>query len=100
GAGGPAARGAAGIRAEAPRLLRPLLGVRRADTEALVAAAGLEPVRDPTNEDAGHFRSRIRHQVLPVFRQAAGSSVIERLARFARPAPGDAELLRGHAAEA
>jgi len=97
---GSALRGAAGIRAEAPRLLRPLLGVRRADTEALVAAAGLEPVRDPTNEDPGHFRSRIRHQVLPVFRQAAGPSVIERLARFARSAAEDEELLAGYAAEA
>jgi tRNA(Ile)-lysidine synthase len=97
---GSALRGAAAIRAEAPRLLRPMLSVRRVDTEALVAAAGLAPVRDPTNEDPGHFRTRIRHQVLPVLRQAAGSSVVERLARFARSAAEDEELLEGFAAEA
>ncbi|MGZ3480390.1 MAG: tRNA lysidine(34) synthetase TilS, partial [Myxococcaceae bacterium] len=34
---GSALRGAAAIRAGGPRLLRPLLAVRRADTEALVA---------------------------------------------------------------
>src|SRR5262245_15047152 len=97
---GSALRGAAAIRAEAPRLLRPLLSIRRAETEALVAEAGLVPVRDPTNEDPGHFRTRIRHHVLPVFRQAAGPTVVERLARFARSAAEDEELLAGLAAEA
>src|SRR5215472_7375086 len=97
---GSALRGAAAIRAEAPRLLRPLLGVRRADTEAAVAAAGLEPVRDPSNTDPELFRSRIRHRVLPVLREAAGPGVVERLARFARSAAEDEELLSGLAAEA
>ena len=97
---GSALRGAAAIRADGPRLLRPLLGVRRAQTEALVAAAGLDPVRDPTNEDPGLFRTRIRHHVLPVLRQAAGPSVVERLARFARSAAEDEELLAGYAAHA
>ena len=97
---GAALRGAAAIRAGGPRLLRPLLTVRRADTEALVAAAGLEPVRDPSNEDPGLFRTRIRHHVLPVLRQAAGTGVVERLARFARSAAEDEELLAGLAGEA
>ncbi|MGZ3445081.1 MAG: tRNA lysidine(34) synthetase TilS [Myxococcaceae bacterium] len=97
---GSALRGAAAIRAGGPRLLRPLLAVRRADTEALVAAAGLEPVRDPSNDDPGLFRTRIRHHVLPVLRQAAGSGVVERLARFARSAAEDEELLAGLAAQA
>ncbi len=97
---GSALRGAAAIRAGGPRLLRPLLTVRRADTEALVAAAGLEPVRDPSNDDPGLFRTRIRHHVLPVLRQAAGSGVVERLARFARSAAEDEELLAGLAAQA
>lgn len=97
---GAALRGAASIRAEGPGLLRPLLTVRRTDTEARVAAAGLEPVRDPTNEDPGLFRARIRHQVLPVLRQAAGTAVVERLARFARSAAEDEELLSSMAAQA
>ena len=97
---GAALRGAAGIRAGGPRLLRPLLSVRRADTEALVAAEGLEPVRDPSNADLSLFRARIRHDVLPVLEKAAGPSVVERLARFARSAAEDEELLAGYAAEA
>ena len=97
---GSALRGAASIRAEGPRLLRPLLTVRRVETEALIAAAGLEPVRDPSNEDPGLFRTRIRHHVLPVLRQAAGPGVVERLARFARAAAEDEELLAAMAADA
>ena len=97
---GSALRGAAAIRAEGPKLLRPLLAVRRSQTEAAVAAAGLEPARDPTNEDPGLFRTRIRHHVLPVLRQAAGPSVVERLARFARSAAEDEELLSGLATQA
>ncbi|HEY1906059.1 MAG TPA: tRNA lysidine(34) synthetase TilS [Myxococcaceae bacterium] len=97
---GAALRGAASIRADGPRILRPLLGVRRAQTEARVAAAGLQPVRDPSNADPGLFRSRVRHAVLPVLREAAGPGVVERLARFARSAAEDEELLSALAAQA
>ena len=97
---GSALRGAAAIRSGGPRLLRPLLGIRRAQTEAFVAAAGLEPVRDPSNADPGLFRARIRHDVLPVLRRAAGPGVVERLARFARSAAEDEELLQALAASA
>ena len=41
-------------------LLRPLLGWRRTELEALVAGAGVEPVRDPSNEDDRFDRVRIR----------------------------------------
>lgn len=56
--------GLAGVRAagrwgDMP-VLRPLLGWRRAELVALVAAAGLEAVHDPTNRDPAHDRSRFR----------------------------------------
>src|SRR5690606_30466730 len=41
-------------------LLRPLLGWRRAELAELVAAAGLEPALDPSNEDPRFDRVRIR----------------------------------------
>lgn len=97
---GSALRGAGAIRTDAPRLLRPLLGVRRTDTAAVVAGAGLVPAQDPTNADPRFFRTRIRHQVLPALREAAGPSVVERLARFARSAAEDEELLARQAAQA
>lgn len=41
-------------------LLRPLLGWRRAELAAIVANAGIEPVRDPSNADHRFDRVRIR----------------------------------------
>ena len=41
-------------------LLRPLLGWHRVDLEAVCAAANIEPVQDPSNEDEQFERVRIR----------------------------------------
>jgi tRNA(Ile)-lysidine synthase len=41
-------------------LVRPLLGWRKSELEALVGNAGLSPVDDPSNRDPKHDRSRIR----------------------------------------
>lgn len=70
--------GLAGVRAasllpdgETP-LLRPLLDWRKAELEQVVAAAGLVPVRDPSNVDPSFDRVRVRkhlaehEDVLPV----------------------------------
>lgn len=62
-----AGSGPAGLAAMAPvraapeaLVLRPLLGVAPARLEALLAAEGLDPVRDPSNEDARFARVRLR----------------------------------------
>lgn len=58
--------GLAGVRAETIvpgsdlPLLRPLLGWRRAELEQVVTAAGIDPVRDPSNEDEQYDRVRVR----------------------------------------
>ena len=63
---GAGVRGLAGMRrvARVPAtdipLVRPLLGWRRSELEALCAAARLEPVRDPSNEDDSFERVRVR----------------------------------------
>ena len=41
-------------------LIRPVLGWRRAELAAIVAAAGITPVDDPANRDPRHDRSRFR----------------------------------------
>ncbi len=60
--------GLAGIRrarafAEAPgaTLIRPLLDWTKTELEDLVAAAGIEPVRDPSNADPRYDRTRARN---------------------------------------
>ncbi len=43
-----------------PMLLRPLLGWRKAELEAIVIAAGIEPARDPSNHDNRFDRTAAR----------------------------------------
>jgi len=65
---GAGAGGLAGVRARGafPRfgsklqLVRPLLGWRRAELSALVAAAGITPIDDPSNRDPRYDRTHMR----------------------------------------
>ena len=64
---GSGVRGLAGMRGAATvpaypglPLLRPLLGWRKAELEAVVAKAGIEPARDPSNADPRFERVRVR----------------------------------------
>jgi tRNA(Ile)-lysidine synthase len=58
--------GLAGMTVHTGRLLRPLLGVRRAETLACCAAIGVEPRHDPTNADETPLRNRVRRHLLPL----------------------------------
>lgn len=66
---GSGVRGLAAMRprAVAPgahvRLARPLLGWRHAELEAICAEAGIEPARDPSNEDDRFERVRVRRAI-------------------------------------
>ncbi len=80
-------------------LLRPLLGVPRADTVAACAALGLDPWQDPHNLDPSYARSRLR-AVLPALVDALGPGLTGNLARAATLAADDNEILDGLAATA
>jgi len=73
------------------RWLRPLLAVRRATTAAACAAAGLDPWRDPHNDDDRFARVRVRERVLPVLERELGPGVAAALARTAEQLREDAE---------
>lgn len=90
--------GLSGIRAARPlgegvTLVRPLLGLSKAELEAIVAAAGLSPARDPSNDDPRYDRTAIR-------RLLAGSDAFDP-ARIAHSAAilAEAEDALGWAAE-
>ncbi len=72
--------GLAGIRRDGRR---PLLDLRRHETEAVCARLGLEPVRDPSNHDPAFRRNRVRHEVLPLLSDVANRDVAAVLARQA-----------------
>ncbi len=65
-----------------PTLLRPWLGVQRADIVAYCAAHGLIPREDAGNSDPVHTRNYLRHTVLPLL-NAAYPGVARRLAAAA-----------------
>jgi len=92
---GSGARSLAGMRERRGLWRRPLLGLRRADTETVCAAAGLEPWHDPTNrgEHGDPVRSRLRAQVLPLLAEVLGPGVPEALARTAQMLADDEEHL-------
>ena len=58
--------GTRGISAMRPGHRRPLLALRRSDTEALCAAYEVQLVHDPSNRDPRHLRNRVRHELLHV----------------------------------
>ena len=82
--------GLAGMRADHRR---PLLALRRADTEALCAAMGVQVVHDPTNLDPRHLRNRVRHELLPLMADLAQRDPAPVLARQAQVVRADADLL-------
>ena len=81
---GSGARSLRGMRASFDVFVRPLLGVRRAQTEAACRALGITWWEDPHNTDPRFTRARVRHDVLPVLERELGPGVAESLARTAR----------------
>jgi tRNA(Ile)-lysidine synthase len=89
---GAGERGIGGIAPERPwpwpdggaclRLVRPLLGVTRADLRRFAAERGLRWHDDPTNADPRYLRNRVRAQLLPAL-EAARPGIGARLAAAA-----------------
>ncbi|MFD2793619.1 ATP-binding protein [Promicromonospora vindobonensis] len=118
---GAGARSLAGMPRERGIFRRPFLGLRRAQTEAVCAASGLDFWTDPTNllpdgdvvvtragqgaamdpSPGGYtpLRSQVRGRVLPVLEGTLGPGVVEALGRSADQLRDDADLLDTLAAE-
>jgi tRNA(Ile)-lysidine synthase len=90
--------GAQGLSAMTPGFTRPLLAIRRTQTLALVAAAGLSCVTDATNTDPRFLRNRVRHELLPLMADISQRDPAPLLARTADMARTDNELLEEQAA--
>lgn len=90
---GSGGRSIAGMRAESKGYLRPLLGIRRAETEAACAALGLPVWQDPQNIEPRFRRVRLRHEVLPLLEDVLAGGVTEALARTASQLQDDLDAL-------
>jgi tRNA(Ile)-lysidine synthase len=90
---GSGARSLSGMAPRSGRYLRPLLGIRRAQTMAACLAQGLDPWTDPHNSDLAFARVRVRQQLMPALDKALGPGVAEALARTACLLRADADVL-------
>ena len=94
---GSGLRGVRGIPARRGRIVRPLLGARRATLREALDAAGIAYLTDPTNADAVHARNRVRSDLLPAL-ERVNPAAVEALLRFGRLAADDDDLLDAIAA--
>lgn len=81
--------GSTGLGAMAPRrdhLVRPLLGVSRAELREWLRARGVTWREDPTNADRSIPRNRVRHDVMPLLREinAQADAALARAAELLR----------------
>jgi len=75
-------------------IIRPLIDVTRADVVAFLKARGQEWREDETNRSRRHARNRIRHELLPLLREAFNPKVEEALLRLSDQAGAAAEVLQ------
>lgn len=66
---GSGAKGLQGIPARRGRIIRPIIGVTRAEIEAYLASINAAHVEDSTNAADEYSRNRIRHRVMPELRR-------------------------------
>jgi tRNA(Ile)-lysidine synthase len=84
--------GVRGIPAQRGRIVRPLLGERRATLRALLDEADIAYRLDPSNEDPAFLRNRVRNQVLPLL-ESMRPGATDRIGQFSRLAADDEALL-------
>jgi tRNA(Ile)-lysidine synthase len=91
-AASPGRRALQGMAPASGRLVRPLLGVTRAQTAAYCEERGLRWREDASNDDERYARARVRNQLVPALRTVhpAAESNVLRTARLLRE---ESELL-------
>jgi tRNA(Ile)-lysidine synthase len=79
--------GAAGLS-----LVRPLMEIEHFQTVAHCRAIGIEPRKDPSNDDLSFFRNRLRHELIPQLK-SYNPGIHDVLARTAKIMAADADLV-------
>ncbi|MCU1374466.1 MAG: tilS [Actinomycetia bacterium] len=75
--------GTTGLAAIRPGPTKPILALRRAETQALCAERGVATVDDPSNRDPAFRRNRVRAELVPLLDDVAGRDTTVLLARAA-----------------
>ena len=90
---GAALPGLGGMPPRRGRLVRPLLGLRRADTAEICARLELTPIDDPMNADPTFRRVWLRREILPALERGAGRDLVPVLARQADVLRAESDFL-------
>jgi tRNA(Ile)-lysidine synthase len=85
--------GLGGIHPRTECVVRPLLGVRRAELRVYLRAKKQKWREDVTNQDTTRTRARIRKKLLPLLEREFQGGVVEHLASLAEFAREDEEFL-------
>jgi tRNA(Ile)-lysidine synthase len=85
--------GLGGIHPAVGHVVRPLLGVRRAELRAYLKSKKQTWREDATNRDTTRMRARIRKKLMPVLEKEFQPAVVEHLATLAELARADEALI-------
>jgi len=91
-ASSPSRRALLGMKERDGRLARPLLGTTRAEVTAYDEERGLAWREDPTNEEEGYARNRVRHGLVPEL-AAIHPAAVQNVLRTAALLRDEAEVL-------
>jgi tRNA(Ile)-lysidine synthase len=91
--------GLGGIHRISGGVVRPLLGIRRADLRAYLQARKQRWREDATNCDVSRTRARIRTRLIPLLEKQFQEQVVEHLAQLAEHAREDAAFIDAAARE-
>jgi tRNA(Ile)-lysidine synthase len=85
--------GLGGIHPRTESVVRPLLGMRRAEVRAYLRSKKQSWREDATNQDTSRMRARMRKKLLPLLEREFQSGAVEHLASLAEFAREDEEFL-------
>jgi len=91
--------GPAGVAAPMARVRRPILRLRRFETEAICGAAGVIPITDEHNLDPSFTRVRIRTELLPLIAELFDRDPVPLINRHADLLGDVLAVVQDHAAE-
>ena len=72
---------------------KPILNLRRRETEAVCKERGIQPFIDPSNSNSAFRRNRVRQELIPLLKDIAERDVAEIIARQANIVRDDDDLL-------
>ena len=91
--------GLAGVAARMDRVRRPILRLRRSETEAVCEGAGIVPVADEMNDDLAFRRVAVRHRLIRVVAEEFGRDPVPLLNRHADVVADALDVIRRAAAD-